>query len=112
MLAELLGAIRQEQAQRRHKMDDKRFTHFIIELVYITILFSLLFLSLWAWKEIVGWTLLGLLILCVGIHVWSQIDELRLRHARYHHKEAPLNIRRDPIQAQEAQTGPYYMPVA
>ena len=38
----------------------------------------------------------------------NYIDEQRLRHARYH----PLNTRRYPIQAQEAQTGPYYMPMA
>ena len=65
-----------------------------------TILYGFLFVSLWRYKELVGLTLLIVLVAIAGVHIRGQLIEQRLRQARYHHaKETPLDPRQQGYQA-------------
>ncbi len=70
--------------------------------VCLTILYTVLFLSLWAYKELVGASLLIGVLLVVGL--WRVIDargkviEQDLRQMRYHYRdELPLDSRGEPV---------------
>jgi cytochrome c biogenesis protein CcdA len=58
--------------------------------VCLTIMFGILLVALWQWKEIVGWILMGLLILFALLFAAWVVNELVLRHKRYQYKEEAL----------------------
>ena len=73
---------------------------FGLAILCITILYGFLFVSLWRYKELVGLTLLIVLVAIAGVHIRGQLIEQRLRQARYHHaKETPLDPRQQGYQA-------------
>lgn len=92
---------------------DKRFVLTAVIAVCFTIVFTILFIALWQYKEIVATTLLVLFVLCVAVYLWGMMDEQRLRHIRYHHREEtplPASQYSPYIQGTQA-TGPYSLPV-
>jgi hypothetical protein len=92
---------------------EKKLVLGVVGLVCVTVLCLLLFIALWAYKEIVATTLLVLLVLVVAVYLWGMINEQRLRHVRYHHREeTPLPTSQYPPYIQGTQaTGPYSLPV-
>jgi len=81
----------------------------------ITILYSFLFLSLWAYKELVGASLLAVIVFVVVM--WRVVDakgkltEQGLRHRRFkYHEELPLDETGEPRYfPADAQSNPYRM---
>jgi hypothetical protein len=68
-------------------MKERIIAYGVTGLVCFTILMALLFAALWQWKEFVGWTFLGLLILFALLGKAWVINELFLRHKRYQYRE-------------------------
>jgi hypothetical protein len=78
-------------------------------LTCITTISIVLLIALWQWKEIVGWILLGVLLLFATLGAAWGINEMILRHKRYQYKaETPMSQTGSPKQAQAGQYQPYH----
>jgi hypothetical protein len=85
----------------------------MLTMIGITVIYSLLFISLWQYRMWVGFSLLFLLILLVLVFVRGQLVEQHLRQVRYHHnEETPLEMNEEPLYGrQEMPEDPYRMPM-
>src|SRR5215469_11107626 len=94
-------------------MSETKLIPVTIIFVCGTIVVVILFIALWQYKEIVAATLLTLVVLTIVVYLWGLINEQRLRHVRYHHREeTPLLASQYPPYIQGTQaTGPYSIPV-
>jgi hypothetical protein len=64
----------------------------------ITVLYVILFLSLWQYKELVGTSLLGIALLAVAVYLRGRLNEQDLRVIRFrHHEETPLDDKGEPM---------------
>ncbi len=69
----------------------------MLVVVGITVMYSLLFVSLWPYRVEVGVSLLLLLALLVGVFVRGRLVEQQLRQVRYrHYEETPLDVYGEP----------------
>lgn len=69
----------------------------MLTIVCLTVLYSLLFLALWQYREWVGASLLTLLIVLVVVFVRGKLVEQDLRQVRFHHhEETPLDETGEP----------------
>lgn len=77
----------------------------------ITVVVSLLFLSLWAYKEWVGGSLLVVVLVSVGVWLRGKLTEQTVRQIRYrHHEETPLDTYGEPMYWHtDAKVNPYRM---
>ena len=92
---------------------EKRLAFIVIGLACVTILVILLFAALWRFKEVVGATLLVLIVAVVIVCLWGLVNEQRLRHARYKFKEEmPVGASSYPPQVQGVPLNSYYTPAA
>ena len=84
-----------------------------LSIFCITVLYSFLFVSLWHYKELVGLSLLVVVILLAVVFMKGKLNEQRLRRERYqHHQEIPLDWRGEPYYwPQDAQENPYHTPL-
>lgn len=73
-------------------------------------LYSFLFISLWPYRQWVGASLLGALILLVVVYARGRINEQNLRQVRYRrHEEIPLNMAGEPVYwPSDVQRNPHY----
>jgi hypothetical protein len=102
----------------QHDMHDKKYRtegerKFVLMMVGLgvvcaTILYVFLFISLWRYKELVGVSLLLVLVVVVGVYLRGRLVEQRLRQVRYHHHtEIPLDWQGEPYYwPQDAQENP------
>ena len=66
----------------------------VIVFVCITIIFPFLCFVLWDERTLVGWIMLGILILFVLLFAAWVVNEMILRHRRFQYKEeTPLGLR-------------------
>jgi hypothetical protein len=64
----------------------------------ITILYVILFVALWQYKELVGVSLLGVVLLAVAVYLRGRLNEQDLRVIRFHHlEETPLDDHGEPV---------------
>jgi hypothetical protein len=78
---------------------EKRFLMIAISLgiMCVTILYAFLFIALWAYKELVAASLLGLVVVVVGVYLRGRLNEQNLRQARYRYgEEIPLDLQGEP----------------
>ncbi len=69
----------------------------LVVAVCLTVLCVLLFVSLWAYKEWVGISLLALLAALVYVYIRGKLNEQDLRRIRYrHYEETPLDMQGEP----------------
>ncbi len=63
-----------------------------LTVICITVLYSFLFIALWDYRQLVGVSLLGMLILGALVFLRGQLHEQDLRVLRFrHHEETPLD---------------------
>jgi hypothetical protein len=86
----------------------------VLGLLCLTILYVFLFISLWAYKEAVGLSLLVVLGLIVAVYLRGKLNEQDLRWSRIRHsEEIPLDGRGEPRYLPAgAQPNPHRMPAA
>lgn len=84
----------------------------MLVVVGITVIFSLLFVSLWQYRVEVGVSLLLLLAVLVAVFVRGRLVEQQLRQVRYrHYEETPLDVYGEPYYwHQGMQENPYRVP--
>jgi hypothetical protein len=91
---------------------ERKVTVFMVGLSIfcITVLYSFLFVSLWRYKELVGLSLLVVVILLAVVYMRGKLNEQHLRRVRYHHQEEiPLDSRGEPnYWPQGVQENPYH----
>jgi hypothetical protein len=91
---------------------ERKVTVFMVGLSIfcITVLYSFLFVSLWRYKELVGLSLLVVVILLALVFMRGKLNEQQLRRERYqHHQEIPLDIAGEPYYwPQGVQENPYH----
>jgi membrane protein implicated in regulation of membrane protease activity len=64
----------------------------------ITVLYCFLFIALWQYKELVGASLLGVVLLTVAVYLRGRLNEQDLRVIRFkHHEETPLDDNGEPV---------------
>jgi len=70
-------------------MNDQQHTvvAWILSLPCVALLFLLLMASLWQYREVVGFCLLALICVVVGVFVRGPLNEQNIRWFRFHHKE-------------------------
>lgn len=71
-------------------MNERIVGYGVTVFLCLTVMFGILLVALWQWKEIVGWILMGLLILFALLFAAWVVNELVLRHKRYQYKEEAL----------------------
>ncbi len=70
----------------------------------LTVVISIVFIALWQQREIVAWCVLGLTILGTLVGIGHSLNEMSLRHRRYHHQyESPLDTHGYPTLLQTGQ---------
>jgi hypothetical protein len=81
-----------------------------VGMIGLTVLYTFLFVSLWAYKEWVGLSLFLLLVVVGLVSVLGRLNEQRLRRERYHyHEEIPLDVQGEPYYwPTDAQENPYH----
>jgi hypothetical protein len=93
---------------------ERKVTVFMVGLSIfcLTVLYSFLFVSLWRYKELVGGSLLVVVILLALVFMKGKLNEQRLRRERYHHHlEIPLDWRGEPnYWPHDAQENPSHVP--
>ena len=68
-----------------------------VTIICITVLYSLLFLALWDYRQWVGLSLLAVIIFAVVIFLRGRMVEQELRLTRYRHaEETPLDQNGEP----------------
>jgi hypothetical protein len=74
-----------------------------------TVIYAILFIALWQYKEWVGASLLALIVLFGLVFLRGQLIEQKLRKTRYHHHvETPLDKSSEPVYWQgEFKQNPY-----
>src|SRR5690348_14458646 len=86
--------------EREVPMDgEKKFVLMIVAIVVLclTVVYGFLFVSLWPYREWVGVSLLGLVVLLVLVFIRGKLNEQALRQVRYrHHEETPLDAYGEP----------------
>jgi hypothetical protein len=91
---------------------ERKVTVFMVGLSIfcITVLYGFLFISLWRYKELVGLSLLAVVILLAVVFMIGKLNEQHLRRVRYqHHQEIPLDGVGEPhYWPQGAQENPYH----
>jgi len=86
-----------------------------VGMVCLTVVYVFLFVSLWAYKELVGASLLLLVVGTITAVVWvrlrGRLIEQQLRQVRYHHhEEIPLDVAGEPYYwPGEVQENPYHV---
>ncbi len=66
--------------------------------ICITVLYSFLFIALWDYRQLVGMSLLGVLILGALVFLRGRMHEQDLRVLRFrHHEETPLDDNGEPL---------------
>lgn len=82
-------------------------------LICLTVLYGFLFVALWAYKELVGLSLVVVLIALAGVHMRGKLNEQALRRERYHHhEEIPLDLDGEPYYwPKGAQQNPHHQSV-
>ncbi len=80
--------------------------------ICLTVLYVLLFVSLWPYKEWVGVSLLVILALVIVVWLRGRLNEQQLRQVRYrHHEELPLDVWGEPMYWPEGvQENPHHLP--
>lgn len=69
-----------------------------VGLVCLTVLYSFLFLALWQYKELVGASLLGVVLLAFAVYLRGKLTEQDIRIIRFRHKEeTPLDDNGEPL---------------
>jgi hypothetical protein len=97
---------------------ERRFVTVMIGVgvVCLTVLYVFLFISLWAYRQWVGASLLAVLISLAVVYMRGRLNEQQLRRVRYHHQvEIPLDLHGEPYYwPQDAQENPNHtvLPVA
>lgn len=78
-------------------------------LLCLTILYVFLFFALWSYKEAVGLSLLGIVVLAVLVYLRGKLNEQNLRWTRIkQNEEIPLDQHGEPCYLPEgAQPNPY-----
>lgn len=68
-----------------------------VAIVCVTILYAFLFVSLWAYRELVGASLLALIVAIVVVWLRGRLNEQQLRQVRYRYgEEIPLDVQGEP----------------
>ncbi len=86
-----------------------------VVVVCLTVVYVFTFVSLWAYKELVGASLLLLVVGTITAAVWvrlrGRLIEQQLRQVRYHHhEEIPLDVAGEPYYwPGEVQENPYHV---
>jgi hypothetical protein len=83
-----------------------------VSIICITVLYGFLFVSLWRYKELVGLSLLAVVILLALVYMRGRLNEQQLRRERYqHHQEIPLDSYGEPYYwPQDVQENPNHAP--
>lgn len=69
-----------------------------LTIICITVLYSFLFISLWDYRQLVGLSLLAVLILGALVFLRGRMHEQDIRIIRYkHHEETPLDDSGEPM---------------
>ncbi len=79
---------------------EKKFVLVIVGLTAIsmTVLYGFLFVALWDYRQLVGLSLLLVIILVVWVFLRGRLTEQDLRVIRYHHQEeTPLDGQGEPL---------------
>jgi membrane protein implicated in regulation of membrane protease activity len=79
---------------------EKKFVLVMVGLtaICITVLCSFLFIALWDYRQLVGLSLLVVIILVVWVFLRGRLTEQDLRVARFrHHEETPLDSNGEPL---------------
>jgi len=79
---------------------EKKFVLVIVGLtaIFITVSYSFLFVALWEYRQLVGLSLLVVIILVVWVFLRGRLTEQDLRVARYrYHEEMPLDEKGEPL---------------
>jgi hypothetical protein len=81
----------------------------LLAIVGVTVIYGLLFYSLWQYRTWVGLSLLVVMFVLVVVFVRGRLIEQHLRQIRYHHyEETPLDVCGEPRYWQEGmQENPY-----
>jgi hypothetical protein len=97
---------------------ERRFVTVMIGvgMICLTMLYVFLFVSLWAYRQWVGASLLAVLVALAVVYMRGRLNEQQLRRVRYrHHEEIPLDVCGEPYYwPQDAQENPNHvtLPVA
>lgn len=69
-----------------------------IATVCVTILYGILFFSLWAYRQQVGLSLLAVFLVSVAVFLRGKLTEQNLRVTRFKHREeVPLDEQGEPV---------------
>ena len=69
-----------------------------LTIICLTIVYCILFIVLWQYRQIIGLTLVAILLTAACVFMRGKLKEQDLREVRYrHHEETPLDDKGEPM---------------